>query len=143
MVGDGPEREAAVSMARRLNVAASVHFLGAQSAIVRYLSAADLFLMPSESEAFGLAALEALACETPVIGARAGGLPEVVEDGVCGALEAVGDVEAMARRAIEILETPGLREKMGKAGRQRAIERFSLDAIVSQYEALYERALAG
>ena len=141
MIGDGPDREAAVAEARELKVCSYVKFLGKQDGIEKYLGGADLFLMPSDHESFGLAALEALSCETPVVGSRAGGLPEVVEDGVTGALEEVGRVEAMAQRAVEILRDSKLQAEMGRTGRRHAIERFSVEKKVLEYEALYERAI--
>lgn len=143
MIGEGPEQDAASKLARELGVCGYVRFLGKQNAIEQYLGKSDLFLMPSDHESFGLAALEAMTCETPVVGSRSGGMPEVIEDGITGALEAVGDVEAMARRSIEILKDDDARREMGRAGRRRALERFSVDAIVAQYEKLYERTLAG
>ena len=141
MIGDGPDREKAVRLARELGVCSKVRFLGKQNGIENFLGHADLFFMPSDHESFGLAALEAMACETPVIASRSGGLCEVIEDGVTGALEAVGDVEAMAARAVEILQRPPLHQRMAKAARQRAIERFSIDKIVSQYERLYAETI--
>ena len=142
MIGDGPEMDMAVRRVRELGLGERVHFLGKQNGIENYLSGADLFLMPSDHEAFGLAALEAMACETPVIGARAGGLMEVVEDGVCGALEPLGDTEAMAQRALEILKNPPLHQRMAKAARRRAIKLFNPETMVRQYEELYERTKA-
>ena len=141
MIGDGPDHEGATRLAQELGVASRVRFLGKQNGIENYLGGGDLFLMPSDQESFGLAALEAMACETPVVGSRAGGLVEVVEDGVTGALEPVGDVEAMAARAVEILRAPPLHQTMAKAARRRAVELFSVEAKVSEYEALYERTL--
>ena len=115
MCGDGPERDDAEILAERLGVAQCVEFVGKQpqSQIRDYLSVADLLLLPSLTESFGLAALEAMACEVPVIATRVGGLPEVVEDGECGYLFGVGDVQGMAERAIEILSDAGLRRAIG------------------------------
>jgi N-acetyl-alpha-D-glucosaminyl L-malate synthase BshA len=140
LIGDGPERPAAEAMARELKVAAEVLFLGKQTAIAPLLAAADLFLLPSDSESFGLAALEAMASGVPVVGSRAGGLPEVVVEGETGFLRPVGDVEGMAEAALLVLRDRARREAMGKAGRERAIALFHPDRVVDQYEAIY-RAL--
>jgi glycosyltransferase involved in cell wall biosynthesis len=103
------------------------------------LVGADLFLLPSESESFGLAALEAMSCEVPVIASQAGGLPEVVVDGETGYLCPVGDVEGMAEAALRLLGDEELRRKMGEAARRRAVEVFSQDAVVRRYRAIYQR----
>jgi N-acetyl-alpha-D-glucosaminyl L-malate synthase BshA len=141
LVGDGPERHATEAACRELKVDDSVLFLGKQQALAPLLSCSDLFLLPSDSESFGLAALEAMACEVPVVGTRAGGLPEVVEHGVTGFLEPVGDVEAMAADALLALTEPGRRDEMGKAARERAIRLFHPEQVVDQYEAVYRQAL--
>ena len=103
----------------------------------------DLFLLPSLQESFGLSALEAMACGVPVVASNVGGLPEVVIDGVTGFLHPPDDVEQMAESAIAILSDPALHARMAAEGVRLATERFSADRIVPQYEALYERALAG
>jgi N-acetyl-alpha-D-glucosaminyl L-malate synthase BshA len=141
LVGDGPDRAAAEGYARELKVADDVLFLGKQASLPPLLGCADLFLLPSDSESFGLAALEAMACEVPVVASRAGGLPEVVEHGVTGFLERVGDVEAMARDALRVLADPALRERMGRAARERALRLFEPEAVVDRYEAVYREAL--
>ena len=141
MVGDGPERADAEREAEELEVAADVRFLGRIDSVARLLQATDLFLLPSQTESFGLAALEAMACGAPVVASRAGGLPEVIEDGVTGVLEPPGSVEAMGRRAIELLRDPVRYAAMRKAAIERARE-YSADRIVPQYEALYEEVLA-
>ena len=145
MCGDGPERADAETLAERLGVSDSVEFVGKQpqSQIRDYLSVADLLLLPSLSESFGLSALEAMACEVPVIATRVGGLPEVVEEDGCGYLFAVGDVQGMAETAIEILSDDSLRERLGRRGREIAVTRFATEKIIPQYEALYEAVLAG
>lgn len=140
MVGDGPDRGDAEHEARELGVAADVRFLGRLDTVAPLLAAADLFLLPSQSESFGLAALEAMACGTPVIAARTGGLPEVITDGVDGILEPAGSVEAMARRAIDLLKNPARYAQMRDAALARAAT-FSSDIVVPQYEALYDRVL--
>lgn len=141
MVGDGPDRGDAEHEARELGVAADVRFLGRLDTVAPLLAAADLFLLPSQTESFGLAALEAMACGTPVVAARTGGLPEVITDGVDGILEPAGSVEAMARRAIDLLKNPGRYAQMRDAALARAAT-FSSDIVVPQYEALYDRVLA-
>jgi L-malate glycosyltransferase len=143
MVGDGPERTIAEDEARSLGVARDVHFLGRIDVVAPLLADADLFLLPSRSESFGLSALEALASGTPVIATNAGGLPEVVNDGETGVLCPVGDVEGMSRAALHLLNDRGEWERMSAAGAKDARERFSVDPIVSQYESLYWSALNG
>ncbi len=145
MCGDGPERADAEILAGRLGVSDCVEFVGKQpqSQIRDYLSVADLLLLPSLTESFGLSALEAMACEVPVLATRVGGLPEVVEDGECGYLFAVGDVQGMAETAIEILSDESHRERLGRRGREIAVTRFATEKIIPQYEALYESVLAG
>lgn len=143
MVGEGPERASAQALARRLGVGERARFLGRQDSAAEVTSLADVFLLPSELESFGLAALEAMSCGVPVIGSDAGGLPELVQHAETGYLLPVGDVEGMAARAIEILTDEERRSKMGQAGRRRAAALFSADRVVSQYERLYERVLAG
>jgi N-acetyl-alpha-D-glucosaminyl L-malate synthase BshA len=141
MVGDGPDRPAAEEEARMLGVEASVLFLGKLDQIAPLLAAADLFLLPSQSESFGLSALEALASGVPVVGSNAGGLPEVVRDGETGFLCPVGDIPGMAAAALEILQDPKRWAEMSKLAARDARERFSRDAIVTKYESLYKRSL--
>ncbi len=142
-VGDGPDRHLAEEEARRLGIDGRVLFLGKQESVAELLASADLFLLPSESESFGLSALEAMATEVPVIGTRCGGLQELVEDGVSGRLLPVGDVEGMAEAAIDILAQPALWAEMGRAGRKLAVETFASELIVPQYEAFYSEVLDG
>jgi N-acetyl-alpha-D-glucosaminyl L-malate synthase BshA len=141
MVGDGPDRVEAEAEARTLGVDHDVHFLGKIDAVAPLLAGADLFLLPSQSESFGLSALEALASGTPVVGSRAGGIPEVVNDGVTGALREIGDVEGMAKASVEILSDRERWQTMSRDAAADARARFSLDDIVRQYEALYEDAV--
>jgi N-acetyl-alpha-D-glucosaminyl L-malate synthase BshA len=143
MVGEGPERSATQALARRLGVADRVRFLGVYESIVDIVARADVFLLPSELESFGLSALEAQACAVPVVGSDAGGLPEVVKHAETGFLLPVGDVEGMAARTLEILKDDERRREMGQAGRRRAESLFGADRVVSQYERFYERVLAG
>jgi N-acetyl-alpha-D-glucosaminyl L-malate synthase BshA len=142
MVGDGPDRPLAEEEARRLGVEEDVHFLGKIDAVAPLLAGADLFLLPSRSESFGLSALEALACGVPVVASDAGGLPEVVRDGVTGRLCPVGDVDAMAAAAIDILADRDRWRAMSAAAAEDARARYSRDAIVERYEALYTDAVA-
>lgn len=142
-LGDGPDRAKVESRCREVGCCDGVVFLGNHPAVEEILNGADLFLLPSAGESFGLAALEALACEVPVIAARAGGVPEVIEEGVDGLLYPVGDVDAMARGAIELLSDPERHRSFARKGRERAIARFSEAAIVARYRELYERVLAG
>lgn len=141
LVGDGPDRPRALALAAEMGLRDHVLFLGRHAAVEELLSCADLFLLPSESESFGLAALEAMACGAPVVASHAGGLPEVVEDGVTGYLLPVGDVDAMAAAGARILCDDTRRKEMSIAGRALAEERFSIDSVVPAYEALYERVL--
>jgi N-acetyl-alpha-D-glucosaminyl L-malate synthase BshA len=144
MCGDGPERADAEVLAARLGVAGDVIFAGQQpqSMIREYLSIADLLLLPSQSESFGLVALEAMACEVPVIATRVGGLPELIDDGVTGLLFGVGDLEAMSAGALRLLRDPATRQQFGHRGRQAAISRFSTERIIPHYEALYGEVIA-
>jgi L-malate glycosyltransferase len=143
MVGEGPERASAQALARRLNIQDRVRFLGTQESVEEIAGMADVFLLPSELESFGLSALEAMACGVPVIGSDAGGLPEVVKHAETGFLLPVGDVDGMAARTLEILKDEERRRDMGMAGRRRAEALFGADRIVSQYERFYEAVLNG
>ncbi len=143
MVGDGPERSNAEYRVHALGLQDRVHFLGKQDEVHRLLPLADLMLMPSELEAFGLAALEAAACRVPTIATRQGGVPELIEDGVNGRLLPVGDVEGMARAAVELLRDPAQLEAMAGEARRGAQQRFCATRIIPQYEAFYERVVAG
>jgi glycosyltransferase involved in cell wall biosynthesis len=122
-------------------VTSDVRFLGRFDSVETLLQATDLFLLPSQTESFGLAALEAMACGAPVVASRAGGLPEVVDDEVNGILEPVGSVEAMGRRAVELLRDPARYRAMREAAIAKAQE-FSADRIVPAYEALYQEVMA-
>ena len=141
MVGDGPDRVDAEAEARALGVEKDVHFLGKIDAVAPLLAGADVFLLPSHSESFGLSALEALASGTPVVGYRTGGLVEVVRDGVTGTLCEVGDVDGMAAATVEILSDRNRWQTMSRDAAADARARFSLDDIVRQYETLYEDAV--
>jgi L-malate glycosyltransferase len=141
MVGDGPDRIEAEAEAQTLGVERTVHFLGKIDVVAPLLAGADLFLLPSQSESFGLSALEALASGTPVVGSKAGGLVEVVKEGVTGALREIGDVDAMAKASVEILSDRDRWNTMSRDAAADARARFSRDDIVRQYEALYEDAV--
>ena len=141
LVGDGPERSAAEWLARDLKIHERVHFLGKQESVNELLPLADLMLMPSELESFGLAALEAMACKVPSIATRVGGVPELIEDGVTGLLFAVGDVDAMAKGALSLLKDPTRLEAMREAGRKTAQTRFCASLVVPQYVRYYESVL--
>jgi N-acetyl-alpha-D-glucosaminyl L-malate synthase BshA len=142
MVGDGPERARVEQRCRQSGTCGQITFIGNLPLVEEVLKGADLFLLPSESESFGLAALEALACEVPVIATRAGGLPEVVTDGETGLLYPVGDVDGMAEGAARLLADEPRRRAMGEAARRRAVEVFATDKVVARYRALYESVLA-
>jgi N-acetyl-alpha-D-glucosaminyl L-malate synthase BshA len=142
MVGDGSERTNVEHRARCLGVYDKCVFVGKQPKIVDYLSAADVLLLPSEQESFGLAALEAMACEVPVIASRVGGITEVVTDGETGFLSAVGDVEKMAEDAARLLSNAELRREMGKRARESAVTRYRTDIIIPQYIEFYNRVLS-
>jgi len=141
MVGDGPERSDAEQEAEQLGVTESVRFLGRLDRVATILQATDLFLLPSQSESFGLAALEAMACGAPAVASRVGGIPEVVEDGVSGILEPPGSVEAMARRSVDLLQDAARFQAMREAAVAKA-GTFSAEGIVPLYEALYAEAVA-
>lgn len=138
-VGDGPDRPAAEETVAELGLSRDVRFLGKVDAVADLLRCADLFLLASESESFGLAALEALACGVPVVATNTGGLPEVVGDGA-GTLVPVGDVEAMAGAAIALLEDPA-RHRAARTAGLRVAERYSAERVVPLYEDLYRRVL--
>jgi L-malate glycosyltransferase len=140
MIGDGPDRSRAEAFARSHNL--PVFFLGNVPNLEEVLGACDLFLLPSESESFGMAALEAMASEVPVIATDTGGLPEVVTDGETGFLLPVGDVEAMAERGVEILRDEDRRRRMGKRAREVAVDLFDEQKIVPHYRELYDRVRA-
>ncbi len=142
-VGDGPERPDALEEAQSLGVADRVMFLGKQESVAELLACADLLLLPSQSESFGLVALEAMAAGVPVVASATGGLPEVVEDGVTGYLRPVGATEEMAEAAVSLLRDPDRCREFSRAAGVVARERFGAHVIVPMYERYYERVLAG
>jgi N-acetyl-alpha-D-glucosaminyl L-malate synthase BshA len=139
MIGDGPDRSAAEFLALRLGVGDRVDFVGKQENVNELLPLADLMLMPSEMESFGLAALEAMACRVPAVATRVGGVPELIDDGVNGLLFDVGDLDSMADGAISILSDPALLERMSTASRRTAQDHFCASRIIPLYERYYER----
>ena len=142
MVGDGSERTNAIHRARSLGVFDRCAFVGKQPRIVDYLCAADVLLLPSEQESFGLAALEAMACEVPVVASRVGGVPEVVDDGETGFLSETGDIEKMADDAARLLADEEFRRQMGRRARESAISRYNTDLVIPRYIEFYEKVLA-
>jgi N-acetyl-alpha-D-glucosaminyl L-malate synthase BshA len=141
MVGDGPDRELAEHEVREAGVGADVRFLGRLDTVANLLQATDLFVLPSQTESFGLAALEAMACGAPVVTSNAGGLPEIVDDGVNGVTEPPGSVEAMARRAVEMLRSPDRHGDMRRAAIAKS-KLFAADLVVPRYEQLYAEMLS-
>jgi L-malate glycosyltransferase len=141
MVGDGPERPKAEWLASTHNVAEDVVFLGKQNDMIPFLSISDVLLLPSDHESFGLVALEAMACEVPVVATRVGGIPEVVEDGEDGYLHALGDVSAMAESCLRILNDADFRTEMGQTARAHATRDFCASKIVLKYEELYRQTI--
>ena len=141
MVGDGPERPKAEWLAGTQGVADDVLFMGKQSEMAPLLSVADVLLLPSENESFGLVALEAMACEVPVIATRIGGIPEVVEHEEDGFLFSLGDVAGMAAAGIRLVQNPQLRNEMGKTARRHALRDFCSTKIVRHYEELYRQTI--
>ena len=140
LVGDGPDRGPAEQEADRLGLSGDVRFIGKVENVADLMRAADLFLLPSETESFGLAALEAMACGVPVVASRVGGLPEVVVDGESGALRPLGDVVALTQAAIDIVNDDATLARMRAAAARRAAE-FSADRVVPLYERMYEDVL--
>ncbi len=137
LVGDGPELEPARQRLHSLGLDGDVEYAGERLDIVDVLSQADVFLLPSATESFGLAALEAMACEVPVVASRVGGLPEVIDDGVTGFLHAPDDIEGMAASIVGLVGDPALHARIARAARRVAVERFSAARIVPMYEAAY------
>lgn len=141
LVGDGPERPAIENLSRELDIVEDIRFLGKLDLVEEVLSVADLFLMPSEKESFGLAALEAMACQIPVVSSNAGGIPELNVHGVTGFIAEIHDVEAMSNYSLEVLNEKNL-QKFKDAALEQA-KKFDQSVIVPQYEAFYEEILAG
>ncbi len=143
LIGDGPDRASAEWLVREKGLASDAIFMGKQNQVQDLLNVADVLLLPSDLESFGLAALEGMACGVPAICSRVGGVPEVIQDGVEGYLVPVRDVKTMAARALEILTSPERQKQMGSAARRRALSHFCASKIIPMYENLYEQVLAG
>lgn len=143
LIGDGPDRGAAEHLVRRKKLGSDVFFLGKQDRIHELLGLADLFLLPSDLESFGLAALEAMACEVPVVATNVGGVPEVVTHGVDGYLVEPRDVSAAAKFAVQILSRADRGREMGKQARLDARKKFCSNDVIPLYEAYYQKVLAG
>lgn len=141
MIGDGPDRALAEKRCRDLGICDAITFIGNMPLVEEGLIGADLFLLTSETESFGLAVLEAMACRVPVVATRVGGLPEVVDDGETGFLRPLADVEALADASLTLLEDEALAQRFAAAGRERALTRFGRDRAVERYRRLYERVL--
>jgi N-acetyl-alpha-D-glucosaminyl L-malate synthase BshA len=141
LVGDGPERERIEALVTSLGLRDHVRFLGERGDLIATLQQSDVFLLPSQTESFGLAALEAMACGVPVVASDVGGVSEVVADGETGFLAAAGDVASMARHARRLLTDEDLRRRMSRAARHLAEAKFRLAPAVERYEAVYRRVL--
>jgi len=142
LIGDGPEVSGALEFVGKLGLSDKVIYLGSHNDVESLLPVADLFLIPTKTESFGLASLEALSCGVPVIGTNLGGLPEVVVDGECGYLEKLGDVESMAGKALKLLRDQDLLNQFKENARRRAVDFFDAELMVPKYERFYERVLA-
>jgi N-acetyl-alpha-D-glucosaminyl L-malate synthase BshA len=141
LIGDGPDRAAAEYTVRKKKLVRDVHFLGKQDRVYQYLSQADLFLLPSEMESFGLAALEAMACEVPAVASNVGGIPEVIEHGVDGYLHEPRDVKAAAGYALEILSRPDRGRAMGQTARINAKKKYCANDVIPLYEDYYRQVI--
>lgn len=142
LVGDGPDRSESERLARELGIFDDVRFLGKQTLLPEILSASDLMLMPSQSESFGLSALEAMSCSVPVVSSSTGGLPELVVHGETGYIAELGDVQRMAKYAIELLIDDRKWQLFSRNSRKRAVEKFDVSLVVPLYEKLYEEAVS-
>jgi N-acetyl-alpha-D-glucosaminyl L-malate synthase BshA len=141
LIGDGPDRSACEILCRELSICSDVKFVGKQSEIVPLLSVSDLFLIPSQSESFGLSALEAMACQIPVVSSSVGGLPELQVHGETGYIAEIGDIDRMSKYSIELLTNEPKHTIFAKAARNRALSLFSESKIVDQYENFYQYIL--
>jgi N-acetyl-alpha-D-glucosaminyl L-malate synthase BshA len=141
LIGDGPERIFINQLVKELNVDADVSFLGEQDYLEPLFFCADLFLLPSEQESFGLTALEAMNCGVPVIASEVGGLPEVIAHGETGYLYPVGEIKKMADKSIALMKNPEQHDVFKQQARRRATHSFNADRIIPQYEAYYEEIL--
>ncbi len=142
LAGDGPDRSNCEQLARELGIFNDIKFLGKQTDLVHILSGADLFLMPSQSESFGLSALEAMSCGIPVVASSVGGLPELIQHGTTGYIAEIGDIDRMARYAIDLLTNPAKYTMFSEASRARAVDSFDSRRIVDMYERYYTTILS-
>jgi N-acetyl-alpha-D-glucosaminyl L-malate synthase BshA len=143
LVGDGPERVDAERLSRELGVSDYVTFLGKQTALPELLSAADVFLLPSQSESFGLSALEAMSCSVPVVASNVGGIPELITHGENGYVAELGDVSRMARYVVELLTNPKRLSAFSAKAREAAIRLYDVNSVVPMYEELYRNLMTG
>ena len=141
LIGDGPDRAAAEYLVRKRKLARDVHFLGKQDRVYQHLAQADLFLLPSDMESFGLAALEAMACEVPVVASNVGGVPEVIEHGIDGYLHPPREIETAAKYALDILSRPDRGRAMGQTARINARKKYCANDVIPLYEAYYRQVL--
>lgn len=141
LVGDGPDRSECERLCRELHLCDHVKFLGKQEGLVEILNAADVFLIPSQSESFGLAALEAMACGVPVVGTSVGGLPELIRHNETGFIAEIGDINRMAKYLIDLLSNDRKRKLFADNSRKRAVENFDKSIVVPMYEHYYKRIL--
>lgn len=141
LIGDGPDRGAAEYIVRKKKLTGDVHFLGKQDRVYQHLAQADLFLLPSDMESFGLAALEAMACEVPVVASNVGGIPEVIEHGIDGYLHEPRDIEGAAAFALEILSRPDRGRAMGQTARINARKKYCANDVIPLYEAYYRQVI--
>ncbi len=141
LVGDGPDRSECERLVRQLNLVDKVKFLGKQDGLVEILSSADVFLIPSQSESFGLAALEGMACGLPVVSSSVGGLPELVRHNECGFIAEIGDIDRMAKYAIELLTNEKKYRLFSQNARERAINKFDINKVVPHYEEYYKKVI--
>jgi len=138
LIGDGPDRPHMEYLSKELGIFHKVHFMGNSREVNKLLCYSDLFLLPSEKESFGLAALEAMAAKTPVISTNVGGLPEVIKDGVAGFTSAVGEIDEMATNALKILSDPKTLSKFKEQAKEQA-KQFSIEKVLPLYEAIYQK----
>ena len=141
MIGDGPDRSECERLSRELGLYDDVKFLGKQEGLVEILNAADVFLIPSQSESFGLSALEAMSCGLPVVSSSVGGLPELVAHNECGYIAEIGDIDRMAKYVIDLLTNEKKYKLFSENARNRAVEKFEISKIVPMYEQYYEDIL--
>ncbi|HED07774.1 MAG TPA: N-acetyl-alpha-D-glucosaminyl L-malate synthase BshA [Ignavibacteria bacterium] len=141
LVGDGPDRSECERLCRELNLCDHVKFLGKQNGLVEILNASDIFLIPSQSESFGLAALEAMSCGLPVVSSSVGGLPELISHNETGYIAEIGDVDRMAKYVIELFTNEKKYDLFSKASRKRVEENFDKERIIPQYEKFYDKIL--